>query len=237
MDSGDPRPKLRHYFGELASGSLPMPLHLLVWTRELIEYLDAKDSYPLAHLYGNWAVHTKLTGSAAGYDLLFRVNTRLVDLPLDDPETQSQEALAALSLGMAQELSLRLFRTELARLYHGAQIPAPFLQSHRRWHQLVAGIYSEIRGKPIRWPPGDPQEWRARVRQAYEAVRQRHREHFGHTRGFITGFLVDVIHLPGMGDDPRKGRLHWIALLEGGASMVGAIVPKDTEPRAAFTLD
>ena len=123
---------------------MPVPLMLLVRTREVLEFTGARDDFKIAQLYSNWAVHTSISQSAIGFSLLERLTGHLVDIRDDIQFTASIES----------ELSIAALRAELMTLYQRHEINAWFLHSFSGWHHLMDGILESIAGKPITYVRG-----------------------------------------------------------------------------------
>ena len=233
----DPRPKLARYFKQLTAQQLPSPLHILLWTRELLEYLGDQAKYPIANLYGNWSVHTRISGSASGYELLSRINGQIAALHSDPAINASSGSLAPLVQSIAQQLSTSLLRREWRDLFQREGFSASFLESHSLWNHVLAGVFDEIRGKPIQRPDGDPAQWRPRVRELYTQAREEVIRTFGNARAFVPHFLVDVVHIPEKHEDASRGSLHWMCITEANVLIRAEIQTDMFEDRAAFTND
>ena len=233
--SYDPRLKIRDYFGRLSPPLLPSPLHLLVWTRELLDDLKDDSAFPVARLYGNWSVHTRISGSSAGYHLLGRINQELANAL--SPKAPKDADLTGLATNVAQALSTIELRSELRDLFEQESIPAPFLNSYLAWNQLLAGIFAEIRGKPIEFPPGDPATWKPKVRAIYDTAKAAIVGGGVPQDSVLRRFLVDVIRIPEKNEDPSRGSLHCVCEMEGGTIMTSVINAHLFEARAAFARD
>lgn len=173
------------------SSSVPSPLHLLVYTRELLEY-RGDTSLPFARLYGNWAVHTRISGSRAGYEMLVRINERLATFGSgSDPAPDA--SLQPLIRTIAEELSTARFLRELRSLFEREELSAPFLYRADLWAALRSGVLNELRGKPVQFPDGDSTTWKPSVRTIHDQARERMRVAYGHTRGFVRHFTIDIL--------------------------------------------
>jgi hypothetical protein len=234
--SEDPAGKLRQYFSELGPGEVPSGLYVLVYTRELIEYHDAHQRYPIANTYGNWSVHIRLDGSAPGYRMLAEFNRRV-------SATKSPAAPPSLDLMLAavhEALGLAQLRKELRALFAEHQIQAPFLESRQQWNRLLSNMFGELVGKPISFPPGPVDEWKkANVRHMYKTARAEVIRRDGNAASFVTRMFLGLVP---SSSDPSRGILHWVMVCEGHSGNEKVVIRSPVwlpvvEPRSAFAFD
>lgn len=229
----DPRPKLRRYLNSLSRDQNPSGLHILVWTRELLEFLDDA-SYPTLRLYANWSVHTRLTKSMSGYELLAAVNHRLASVARG-ANSDAPASLDPFIESVTKLLSTAQLRRELRELLLSQKIHARFAKSYSTWNRFLASVFEEIHGKPIEFPNGDPNKWKSpKLRSLYESARNAVIEATGSSKAFVVQFYIDTVHVPEKHEDPTKGTLHWRCVMEVGAVMQAEVYSTMLEHASSF---
>jgi hypothetical protein len=130
IQGNNPIPRLK--FNLNRYGYQPPPaLNLLVGVRELIEFRSWQDKYPVANLYANWAVHTRLFQSAAGFALLSRINNQLATAFQSSPSTSDDDAvMAALLTSISAELNMMRLRNELISMFSKERLGGHFKTGH-----------------------------------------------------------------------------------------------------------
>jgi len=229
----DPRIKLERYLQLLAAeraNRRPSGLHILVYTRELLEYLELKEKYATANLYCNLAVHTQIMRSNTAYRLLVRVNDALIKLP-------NGASPATVDAAVTAQLSLSEFRNELRALYALEGLDAPFFDSWLDWNELNAIMADEWRGKRISFPDGEVDTWNEKHDDKaivlYRDSRERVKVRFGDASMMIRELKFEVIHRDGI-DAPGRGILHWIAVSETGVETRGGLSAFDIWEQSSF---
>lgn len=231
--SQDPRPKLRHYFSNLSQGGFPSGLHVLVYTRELLEYLNQASKHPTANLYGNWSVHTRIHLSASGYQMLVKINHHIASVTSQNAPSDPQWS-GVFNRGIIDTLATAALRRELKALYREHAVPAPFLDSYSLWMDLLANMWGEFRAKPIQWPGPKSDKWTPALRHRYNSARAAIEKAHGSTKMFVNHFMLDLVPTK---EDPTGGTLRWMCITEALVRLEGAVSREHVEPREAFEND
>jgi hypothetical protein len=231
----DPWPKFFRYLESIRTQSIPASgLHILAYTRELLEYVDIKEDFKTTNLLGNWTLHTKIQQSSPGFELLLRVNTALAALDANAHDADVAKAVT-------QQLSLAQFREELLILSRIDGLPMPFLDSWLQWNVLLASIFDELHGKPLKFPDGPESSWTGRsastAKRMYASSQNAIEQKTGDKRKVIRQLRFEIPRTTNALPHERRGSLHWICTTDAGEQIEGAFTAFDAFDRSQFSTD
>ncbi len=143
----------RHSIIEKLHSALTQPIetemqvvYILVEIRKLLEHDGKKELYPAPNFYGNWVVHTKLSGSPVADrivrlldEVMYRKANGTVDLKLED------EAVAF--------FNETLFREQLSALLESVGLPTELCTDDTTWHDFRKKLAGVIEDAPLELKP------------------------------------------------------------------------------------
>jgi len=133
------REALAHLGRDGASG--PLVTNMMAKCRKLLEGTATKSAYPIAKLFGNWALHAELTSDKAAIEILEDVNQFVVGLMQGagggpfGPEITRRIKLA----------DLRLELLAICKAFHIAEQP---IADKGSWAAIQKNLLGELCGQP-----------------------------------------------------------------------------------------
>lgn len=188
-------------------------LHLMVLTRELIEYGKQKGIYPILNFYCNWCLHTGLSGSMTCYRMLESITDVLLSEP---PDIIAQ---------ISKHISLPELRKQIVTLYKSEGFPTFLFVSFHNWRHLCGPIIKRVLQKPIEFP-NDPEHWKKSVKKIYTAMERKS----AGRRGLMATRLWLSANLPNY-----EGEVWWCVQTDEHTQIRGAL--RFMESRQAFLSD
>ena len=117
--------------------------------RVVLEKQSKKSQYPVLSMFCNWYLHSEITRSAIGYNLIKQVG----DLIFDDIQDTSndQERYDRLVLHISKSLDLNALWRELDRFFKNNGISSELI-SKDNWERLYKVIVHDLEERPIKLP-------------------------------------------------------------------------------------
>jgi hypothetical protein len=136
----DLREALAHIEKDGASG--PLVTNMMAKCRKLLEGTKSKATYPVAKLFGNWALHTELTSDKAAIEIIEQVNAFVVSLMQGAGGGPfGSEITHRLKLA-----DLRLELLAICKAFHVAQQP---IADKSSWAAIQETLLGELCGSRI----------------------------------------------------------------------------------------
>ena len=199
------REALVHIDKDRASG--PLVTNMMAKCRKLLEGTKSKALYPIAKLFGNWALHTELTTDKAAIEIIEQVNDFVVGL-------MQGAGGGPFGTEITHKLKLAELRLELlsiCKAFHVAQQP---ISDKASWAEIREKLLGELCGSRI----AVNSKTQAALLSSYpatkwivigfEIIKDRERlDKFPEKRPF--GFVIDVADVANLTAEP----LHLISLI------------------------
>ena len=113
---------------------------LMGFIREYLEENNLKSEFPLANMYCNWCVHTKIASSTTGWNIMLKVQFLLIEHYSGSPNRLLEEVDAA--------IGRENLRSELISIFERMGLE-PIYFSGTNWGSTSGAIFRKIIGKPI----------------------------------------------------------------------------------------
>jgi hypothetical protein len=187
-------------------------VNTMVLCRELIELHKLAATYDVLNLYCNWTVHTELTGSRCGFNVLRTVAAA--------PGPNHQQA--ALADAVSERFSIVKLRHQMVSLFKRFHVPLSIVDSIKGWEIFGSHFFKSLMFKRLRFP--NDAAHNERSAQIFSAMQA---DAAGDpARMVLSIYLRDDLVPP--------NRVHWVVELGNGQEVTGEL--KNLEKRENFGL-
>jgi len=141
--------------------------HLVTRVRIVLEERGWKQRYPHLNFYCNWALHSRLSGSALCYTILEQMTDALLAYDSGDSK--------AIERKVGEILSIEQLRSGFIDLLGELDLPVGAFLERSVWRRLYGQVASLIVDKPLTFPSGKAlaKKGNRKIRAIYDRVQDR----------------------------------------------------------------
>ena len=115
----------------------PLVANMMVKCRKVLETHVAKKTYPIANLFGNWAVHTELSTDKSAIEILDELNDLVVERLHGKDVGQFQAEIT-------HRLKLEELRLELIAICNAFHVPQQTIADKSSWAAIKYALLGEL---------------------------------------------------------------------------------------------
>lgn len=129
------RKALDHISKDRVAG--PLVANVMVKCRKVLETHAAKKTYPIANLFGNWAVHTELSTDKSAIEILDELNDLVV-------KRLHGKDVGQFHAEITRRLKLDELRLELIAICKAFHVPQQIIADKKSWTAIKYALLDEL---------------------------------------------------------------------------------------------